>query len=293
MTTKASAKIKRIMAQPSQYSLPKRLLRISISLFRQVVRRTDVSVHVSVNYSFYTDLATPFGRLVYHYGAPLEALTFQSLVNDGDFVLDIGANEGLYSLLAADKVGTSGLVASIEPNPETLIMLERNIKANNCSQVTCIPAAVADRASEARFMAHDERGHLFAHLAAPGEQGLVTLVDVTTVDAIVEAAGRPVHGLKIDVEGAELSVLAGATKSIREYSPWLMIEVEPLHLARYGASPEELDERLRDLGYETFFGISTVRPGGLEPLTRPSDATRFGVTNVLCRAVQPPPATAV
>ncbi len=286
-------KIKRIIAQPSQYSLPKRLLCISISLFRQVVRRTDVSVRVSVNYSFYTDLATPFGRLVYHYGAPLEALTFQSLVNDGDFVLDIGANEGLYSLLAADKVGRSGLVASIEPNPETLIMLERNIKANNCSQVTCIPAAVADRASEARFMAHDERGHLFAHLAAPGEQGLVTLVDVTTVDAIVEAAGRPVRGLKIDVEGAELSVLAGATKSIREYSPWLMIEVEPPHLARYGGSPEELDERLRDLGYKTFFGISTVRPGGLEPLTRPSDATRFGVTNVLCRAAQPPPATAV
>ncbi len=293
MTTKASAKIKRIMAQPSQYSLPKRLLRISLSLFRQMVRRTDASALVSVNYSFYTDLATPFGRLVYHYGAPLEALTFQSLVNDGDFVLDIGANEGLYSLLAADKVGRSGLVASIEPNPETLIMLERNIKANNCSQVQVHPAAVADRASEARFMAHDERGHAFAHLAAPGEQGLVTLVDVTTVDAIVEAAGRPVHGLKIDVEGAELSVLAGATKSICEYSPWLMIEVEPPHLARYGASPEELDERLRDLGYETFFGISTVRLGGLEPLTRPSDATRFGFTNVLCRAVQPPPATAV
>ncbi len=293
MTTKAIAKIKRVIAQPRQYSLPKRLLRISLSLFRQMVRRTDASALVSVNYSFYTDLATPFGKYVYRYGAPLEALTFQSLVNDGDFVLDIGANEGLYSLLAADKVGRRGLVASIEPNPKTLILLERNIKANNCSQVTCIPSAVADRASEARFIALDERDSGLAHLAAPGEQGLATLVDVTTVDAIVAAAGRPVHGLKIDVEGAELSVLAGATKSIREYSPWLVIEVEPSLLARYGASPEELDERLRDLGYETFFGISSVRPGGLEPLTRPSDATRFGVTNVLCRVAQPPPATAV
>ncbi len=68
-------KLKRIIAQPSQYSLPKRLLRISLSLFRQMVRRTDASALVSVNYSFYTDLATPFGKDVYRYGAPLEALT--------------------------------------------------------------------------------------------------------------------------------------------------------------------------------------------------------------------------
>lgn len=139
---------------------------------------------------------------------------FVELVGDGAVVYDIGANVGSYSMLASRVVGRSGRVIAIEPLPANLEFLERHIRLNGLSNVRVVPVALNDRIGKVRFRGTTDR--VTSHIAEDGDFD----VECTTLDHLVEEAeaARP-HCLKIDVEGAEVGVLRGATRTLRELRP--------------------------------------------------------------------------
>ena len=84
-----------------------------------------------------------------------------SFVKPGDCVLDVGANIGLYSLALSRAVGPSGRVIAVEPDPDNLALLRRNLQANGCTNVTVVEEALGDEAKEVLlFEVADNRGAL-------------------------------------------------------------------------------------------------------------------------------------
>ena len=91
---------------------------------------------------------------------------FAALLAPGMTVMDIGANVGLFTLVAAHQVGTTGRVHAFEPTPELAAHILRNLKLNGLENVAVNPIAVSDDA-----------GHATLHFAQPGDPGENSLVD--------------------------------------------------------------------------------------------------------------------
>jgi FkbM family methyltransferase len=136
----------------------------------------------------------------------------------GDTVVDVGAHIGLYTLIAAKKVGPSGKVIAIEPDPDNCNLLKRNIELNRLTNVTILERAAFSSNSKLKlYLPGKERG--FTKLSTIMANRAVTEnfleIDATTLDHLMLMQGiTQVNWIKIDVEGAELEVLKGATVTL-------------------------------------------------------------------------------
>ena len=174
----------------------------------------------------------------------------------GGTFIDVGAHIGLHSLIAASKVGRGGKVISIEPNPDTLRELRRNVELSNAAQISIQPVACSDRESTldlfAGSLANTGMSSLSKKTAdAQGESGRQFRVRARPLDDIVEETGiTRVDAMKIDVEGAELYVLKGAIHTIRRFHPFLVMEVKEDQLAAMRTTKTAVLSVLKDLGYQ-------------------------------------------
>ena len=138
-------------------------------------------------------------------------------VRPGQTVLDLGANVGYYTLLAAELVGPSGTVVAFEPEPLNAAYLRRHVEVNRLPQVDVLQHAVGRAAGTLRFTRGKGRGR--GHLHDEGELE----VEVVTLDEVVEARSLTPNCLKIDVEGAEADVLEGGRGVLEEHRPVLFL----------------------------------------------------------------------
>jgi FkbM family methyltransferase len=167
-----------------------------------------------------------------------ERAIFEDTVRKGSVVFDIGASAGFYTLLASVLVGDGGRVFAFEPLPGNLVFLKRHLKLNGIANVVVIEAAVAEHSGVDFF---EETSNLsMGHLAVRGslEVKTVSLDDLRSRNEI------PVPDcVKIDVEGAEASVLRGARDILENHRPAIL-------LATHGrARHEECVQLLESLGY--------------------------------------------
>lgn len=201
------------------------------------------------------DLHTPLGLQLYRYGHhdPDIALVARLLVA-GDVFVDGGANIGLFTLVAARRVGVTGRVVAFEPGRGIRSRLIENVALNALTQVDVMPFALSSEPGEATFQEFDIAGAGMSHLApAGGEGGRVETVAVTTLDAALLPSLRPrVTLVKLDLEGAEHAALRGASALLREAHPDLLLEIEAAHLSRMGSTPAAVGELLRGRGYRFY-----------------------------------------
>lgn len=124
---------------------------------------------------------------------------FDEAIAPHSTVWDIGANVGLYTLLASRKAAR---VIAVEPLPDNIRYLEKHLRLNRITNVEVLDAAVGQECGRQSFCIGENRsvGHL-------GEEGLE--VEVVTLDLLCAKNGPP-DVIKIDVEGAEFLVLLGA-----------------------------------------------------------------------------------
>ena len=171
-------------------------------------------------------------------------------LGDGDFV-DVGAHVGLYTVAAA--LHGPGRVLAFEPNPSAREQLDENLALNQVESVLVVPKAVGDAAGTALLHVPATPDPSFSSLAGGRfAEGEPIGVEVTTVDAEVEAAGLAPSVVKIDVEGGELAVVAGMQRTLERHRPVLLVEVNE-------TSARELARKLD--------GYSGFRVGrGLEPV---------------------------
>lgn len=175
------------------------------------------------------------------------ALLFQ-IVRPGNVVLDIGANIGTHTVALATHVTTTGVVYGIEPQRLTFQLLCANVALNALSNVVCLNAAVGESAGTTRIPTLDPLvPNNFGGLPALGHESGED-VEVITVDDLNLAR---CNLIKVDVEGMETSVLAGARRTIRRLRPVLFVENNSEE--RSGAVLTLLDE----LGYSCWWHVAS------------------------------------
>jgi FkbM family methyltransferase len=139
---------------------------------------------------------------------------------------DLGANIGLFSLLAARLVSPTGRVISFEPDPDTAARLERNIARNGYQNTTVIQAGVWSTTEKRSFKVADASSpdHGVGRFTAEEADGKNILVECVALDDFVRNVPAP-DAIKCDVEGAEIEVLRGAKKVLQEHKPWIICEL--------------------------------------------------------------------
>ncbi|MGH2523374.1 MAG: FkbM family methyltransferase [Anaerolineales bacterium] len=170
--------------------------------------------------------------------------------------LDVGANGGLFSLVAARAVGASGLVHAFEPAKMEFELLQHNLALNGLKNVMANQVALSDQIGEAQFAIC--RGGAYNSLGRNNltDQKIVEwqAVRTTTLDAYIAAQKLgSIHLLKIDTEGAELMVLRGSAQLLRAPdAPVVLCEFSDLTTAGLGYSTADLWAFFTDLGFQLF-----------------------------------------
>lgn len=211
---------------------------------------------------------------------PREVAWFRRLVPPGGVVIDVGANIGQYTLIAAQLAGPSGRVFAFEPDSVSAAALWRSIGRNDFGgRVELLRFAVAGRSGEARFKVQSDgtRSRLCPQGKGSCDLSETTSVRTLALDDFVDERGLDrLDFLKIDVEGADLDVLRGAERAIRRLRPALMVEYEPDWLRAYGEQPEVLPTFVEGLGYDCRF----VNSRGVFPCAPTVAGARGG--NLIC-----------
>ena len=139
---------------------------------------------------------------------------------------DLGANIGLFSLLAARIVGPHGKVFSFEPDFETAERLRSNVEKNSCSNITIVEAGVWSSTRRVAFVASDstllDRG--FGRFTLETANLAGHELPCYALDDFIRTAPPP-NAIQCDVEGAELEVFRGAEHLIATYRPWIICEI--------------------------------------------------------------------
>jgi FkbM family methyltransferase len=176
--------------------------------------------------------------------APTQNILEQRL-QPGMVFYDLGANIGLFSLVAARLVGPAGKVVSFEPDPETAARLRRNLERNGFAHATVIEAGVWSSSGKQAFQAANESSpdHGVGKFEAATEGAGSTFVACVSLDDFIASGWPPPDAIKCDVEGAEVEALRGAREILRSHRPWIVCEI---HSASNGDAVQKI---LSEAGY--------------------------------------------
>ena len=174
-----------------------------------------------------------------------------SRIKPGDVFYDLGANIGLFTLIAARSTGLNGKVFSFEPDPANATRLRRNVAKNGFDKVSIQEVGIWSSTTELTFavspLSSPDRGVGTFMNVAPAEQQLA--VHCVSLDDFA-AHMPPPTGVKCDVEGAEFEVVKGARTTLSRHRPWLLFEMHSpennrdvlAFLAEFGYSFKQIDE---------------------------------------------------
>jgi FkbM family methyltransferase len=187
-----------------------------------------------------------------HAGGELGLLA--AVLRPGDVVLDVGAHIGTFAIPLARVVGIDGVVVCFEPVPTTARLLDANVELNGLGRViTTRRRAVGAEEASYRVVEADP-DNTGARFLEPASQGMITAVGL---DEWLDGNRwvERVDLLKIDTEGMEPDVLAGATATLAEHSPMVYAEISAEQLERAGSSVGDIETMLAPAGYRFFRNV--------------------------------------
>ena len=175
---------------------------------------------------------------------------FVDHIQKGDIVLDVGANMGVFSLVASELVGNSGKVYAIEASNNNALLLKRNLALNGATNVTVINIALSNSVSTA-YLA-DPSGHggdAMLSLSSSNSAGAEELTTNTWDNICTKYDISHISLIKVDIEGAELLFFQGAERFLRHCQPVIIMECYEGYLSKNNHCIFQLLEFLRKFDY--------------------------------------------
>lgn len=267
-----------LFGQPRRRNLAFRARHVIYRAARLGRIRTTATVPWLCNTRVQLMLGSDFGFAVFAGSCfePDETYLLSKLLSPGSVFVDVGANMGLYSILAAALVKDSGRVVAVEPSSRERALLEHNIGLNGFENLVVDSRALIDV----------ESGHRQLHVTDLLHSGQNTFgavvydktvvvseeeIEVTTLDNLLASHQvERVDVVKIDVEGAEFLVLLGASRTLSEMKPVLLMELQETSLAAQGSSSAAVVGLLEQHGYEVYaygLGPPVAGAGASAPAT--------------------------
>lgn len=237
------------------YSPPRRrgirLARI-IERWTGTPRRPLAARHVS-GYRITCDLSDSVQRALFYYGTyePQTTALISAALGRGDTFLDIGANVGHYTFLAAKLVGRSGRVVAVEASASTAAKLAADVGRNGLGEIVTVHnVAAGDRTSDAYLYYSDDPTQVgMRHLDPTGDGHVIEQTRLIPLDELLPTTRPDV--VKLDIEGSELRALSGMRQMLTNHPPRLIVaEAQQELLIRFGDSVEALIAFLANLDYD-------------------------------------------
>ena len=162
---------------------------------------------------------------------------FLESLRKGDSVLDIGANIGIYPLLAAKRVGKKGTVCAIEPVAKNVRSLCAGILANGFQNISVLPVAASDKSSAIAVVRHSDssNGIVDSHVNFSGD---CDYVPTQRLDALLGGLKR-LDVMKIDIEGHEPLAWAGLKSLVEAHRPLIFTEFSPVAIRNHARTRPE------------------------------------------------------
>ena len=159
--------------------------------------------------------------------------------------VDVGANIGYFSILAAKWIGPGGSVIAFEPVDAIHRLLCKNISLNQIDNVTALKLACFSYTGQ---MAMTQTGDSAkSHLATKGEASTQTVSVTTLDDFFAQRRVNRIDCLKIDAEGSDFEVIKGARRIIEDFRPAILLETD--HFGRFGSSKADVLKHFDSLDY--------------------------------------------
>ena len=181
----------------------------------------------------------------------------------GSTVLDIGANIGTFSILAASIVGPGGRVLAFEPVTETFERLRENVALNGLDNVECRCAAIDGKEGTLTLQVSRKSALSTAHMGNRDgvDQNSVTVPCLTLESVLSDRSIGRIHLMKVDCEGSEYKILESLTPEVAARIDQIAMEVHQIP----GRNHEGLRATLDALGFDvecgyTWFAINRNRP---------------------------------
>jgi len=216
-----------------------------------VIKELDSSLRLFVDTS---DVVIGWGIIRGKY--EVDELEFvRRTVNPGQTVLDIGANLGLFAITLASLTGPGGRVYAFEPLEKLASLLARSVAENDfADRVVLERAAVSDKAGSGQLISASKTTNAGGAYLNSGQVPLghdVSEVKLITLDTY--PVRRPVHFIKIDIEGAEPLAFRGAKQLLAEDRPVILSELHPSQLEKVsGCTPTDFVAEMESYNYQCF-----------------------------------------
>jgi FkbM family methyltransferase len=271
-----------LLSYATRTKIPKTVLRRIFRYAQAKVTVSDFDGDLSMN----LHLSDHMQRRIFwmgYYNANIACL-LNTLLKQGMTVLDVGANTGEITLLAAKRVGLQGKVFAFEPIDEIARELSRHVQMNHLNQVSIESYALGDVVNNDMPIyascgqnvedAHNGLGSLYG-----GEEDVpLQRIHMTTLDAWLQAHPviQHIDLIKIDIEGAELPCLRGGRECLQRFKPNIIIEIQDFTATRAGYKSADILDFLSGFGY----AFNTIGSNGF--LTPLISASLSDFQNVLC-----------
>ena len=187
---------------------------------------------------------------------PHETALLRHLLRPGNTFLDVGANWGYFTLVAAHLVGPTGRVLSVEADPRACRAVGANVDKNGLRTVQIFNVAASDSAGSLWFQeyereARDSGNFGVAQSTLIVEEGRRLEVTARPLDDVLdEARVDRVHVLKMDIEGGEAKAIVGLTRRLSSHRvDYVSMELHPYHLRDLGTSVAAVIVSMRAYGY--------------------------------------------
>lgn len=178
---------------------------------------------------------------------PMETSIVKKMVKKGDYVIDIGANIGYYTLIMAKLVGETGKVFAFEPDPNNFELLKKNVEYNGYKNVVLFNQAVSNENGTLKLY-YTQNGSISRTFDAGDGRQTMDIQAVRLDDVIKEK----IDFIKIDIEGFEIMAMKGAYNILNTYHPTVISEFTPRDIAKLGFKAKDYLRMYELLGYDIY-----------------------------------------
>lgn len=226
-----------------------RLKRYYISIFK--IKTLNYKIYGA---KLYLDFTKAVDKRLFLNGFEKDVIDyFSKVVKEDDVVLDVGANIGIYSLIAGKKVGDKGKVYAFEPADLAFEKLQYHIDLNELDNIVPIKSGVSNKTGTATFNVCEDDA--FNSLGETPMKDIIKqeTIDLVTIDDFVSKHKlTKVDVIKVDTEGAEFLVFEGAKKTLEKFKPTLFFETNPSVTEGFSNNISNILDFIRAYDYDLY-----------------------------------------
>ena len=191
-----------------------------------------------------------------YYGYEIEERKYvSSVLREGDCFVDVGANIGLYSLMASELVGQTGRVISFEPTLASYNQFLENIDINRFTNIDSFNIGLSDLPGQLELYISNKGFDAWNSFATNYNKSSnqKKLVEVSSLDLMLSGYDKTkIKLVKIDAEGWEKYILKGGIDLFTQYSPEVMVEFTEENTLAAGYPVQEIYDFMVDMGYQWY-----------------------------------------